>query len=232
MLPSQPNRSLIDGLACLQAVASQGRAVGSRELGRLLDMEPTRANRLLKTLAHLGIVKQSQDRKYEPGPGLHVLAAQALYGSRLLQRSIPTLEALHDTGLAVAMGVLWRGRVCYLYHADPGMAVGVALGRSALYPAQDSGIGLALLALMPEQSALEQLPDQATTEARQALRQARRDGYAVTPTRPNGYRSIGVAIGEEAVGIALAGPIPDTRIEPLTQRLRQAVSQIQKEATR
>ena len=121
MLPAQPNRSLIDGLACLQALAGTSGAVGCRELGRRLGLETTRVNRLLKTLAALGLAAQGQDRKYRPGPGIHVLAAQALFGSGLLRRAIDPLEDLHRFGLTVALGVLWRDHVAYLYHAEAGM---------------------------------------------------------------------------------------------------------------
>ncbi len=50
-LNAQPNHSLIDGFNVLQALASIDEPIGGRKLARLLDLEPTRANRLLKTLA-------------------------------------------------------------------------------------------------------------------------------------------------------------------------------------
>src|SRR5262245_29763060 len=103
MLPAQPNQSLIDGLACLQALASSSEAVGNRELARALGLEPTRVNRLLKTLAHLGLAEQDAQRRYRPGPAIHVLAAQSLFGSKLIRRAIGPLEELHRFGLIVAL---------------------------------------------------------------------------------------------------------------------------------
>lgn len=145
MLPSQPNQSLINGLECLQALAISQSPVGVRELARQLGMEPTRIHRLLKTLEHLGIATQGADKKYFPGPGMHVLAAQSLYGSGLIRKALPSLESLQKHGLIVALGVLWKDQVSYLYHAGVGMPVHMALGRIGLYPASKSSIGLALM---------------------------------------------------------------------------------------
>ena len=82
---AQPNQSLIDGIAVLQALAVSPDPVGGRELARRLGFEPTRVNRLLKTLAYLNIARQTADRRYAPGPGMTVLAAQSLFASQFIQ---------------------------------------------------------------------------------------------------------------------------------------------------
>lgn len=147
---AQPNQSLIDGIITLQAVATSDRPVGCRELARQLGFDPTRVNRLLKTLAYLGIARQTSDRKYTAGPGMHVLAAQSLFASGLIRRALPALENLRRFNHVVAMGVLWQGNVSYLYHAPPGVASSAALGRIGLYPATKGGIGLALLSKLDD----------------------------------------------------------------------------------
>ncbi|KZL01273.1 MULTISPECIES: helix-turn-helix domain-containing protein [unclassified Pseudovibrio] len=144
--PAQSNKSISDGFIVLQALASAYRPMGGRELARLLDMETTRVNRLLKTLASMDILQQTNQRKYEPGPGMHVLAAQSLHASSLLRHSMNALETLTSTGLIVALGVLWRDQVAYLYHRTPGMSAGDALGRIGSRPATMTGVGMALLA--------------------------------------------------------------------------------------
>src|SRR6476661_1752039 len=93
-LNSQPNRSLIDGILTLQALATSAEPVGCRELARRLDMDVTKTNRLLKTLAYLGIARQVANRKYTAGAGMHVLAAQSLFASGLIRRSLPLLGGL------------------------------------------------------------------------------------------------------------------------------------------
>jgi DNA-binding IclR family transcriptional regulator len=217
MLPAQPNQSLIDGLGVLQALASSGRAVGSRELAKMLDLEPTRANRLLKTLAALGIAQQTPDRRYEPGPGMHVLSAQSLYGSGLIRKAMPHLADLHRLGYLVALGVLWRDQVCYLYHATPDMRPEMALGRAGLYPAERSGLGLVLLAQG------EPLP---SGELGKRLRRVREQGYARIQIR-HGVSTLAVPLGNPAyAAIGLSGQISSQQTPRLVAELQQAVSRI------
>jgi DNA-binding IclR family transcriptional regulator len=219
-LPAQPNRSLIDGLAVLQAVVGRGDAVGSRELGRELNLEPTRVNRLLKTLAHLGLTEQGGDRKYRPGPAIHVLAAQSLFGSGLIRRAIGPLRDLGRFDLTVALGVLWRDRVSYLYHAAPGMPPEQALGRAGLFPAAKSGIGVALWAVQADAVALP-------SDARELVREARERGYAYVPTGAEGIHSLGVAVPDAShSAVAFSGRIAPERVEELAAALRQAVEAI------
>ncbi len=220
MLPAQPNQSLIDGLACLQFVAGAPMPIGSRDLARQLELEPTRINRLLKTLAALGLLEQNDQRKYQPGPAIHVLAAQSLFASQLLRRAIGPLESLHALGFTVALGVLWRSHVSYLYHAQPGMNAAAALGRAGLFPAQRSGIGVALMALSKQP--LPRLPGLATL-----VKSTRRLGYALVPTGTPQQMSLGLALSPQSgAAIALAGRIRDDRVEPLVAALRQAAAEI------
>lgn len=194
-LPAQPNQSLIDGLAALQDLAGRGRPMGGRELARELGLEPTRVNRLLKTLAHLGMLEQTPDRKYHPGPGIHVLAAQSLFGSGLLRRALPHLESLHRHGCIVALGVLWRDQVSYLYHAAPGMPAAEALGRVSVFPATRSGIGMALLADRPVRNIRHlyrgrPIPGQRGVAALlMQLAEIRRAGHALVPITDAPVRS-------------------------------------------
>ncbi|RRQ95553.1 transcriptional regulator, partial [Enterococcus faecalis] len=95
---AQPNQSLIDGINTLQALASSPEPIGCRELARQLDSDPTKINRLLTTLAYLGIARQTANRKYTAGPGMHVLAAQSLFASGLIRRALPELEQLRRYG--------------------------------------------------------------------------------------------------------------------------------------
>ncbi len=236
-LPAQPNQSLIDGLACLGALASSDHPVGSRELARQLGIEPTRANRLLKTLAYLGIAQQTSDRRYQPGPAMHVLSAQALHGSGLLRRALPTLASLHELGHIVAMGVLWRDQTCYLYHASPEMQPNMAIGSTGPYPASRSGIGLVLLAGETDATVRQRLgahppgfasiDDLLTTLAR-----IRTDGYAVSRIEPGNKRTVAVSLGgSEQAAIALSGEFPDQDIPRLSQILRTAAARIQESST-
>src|SRR5882724_505159 len=144
-LNAQPNKSLIDGIATLQALATSPDPVGGRELARRLNLDSVKVNRLLRTLAYLGIARQTADRKYTAGPGMHVLAAQSLFASGLIRNALPLLESLRRFGHTVALGVLWHDNVSYLFHAPPGLEASRGLGRIGVLPATTSGIGIVLL---------------------------------------------------------------------------------------
>lgn len=188
-MPAQPNRSLADGIALLQALCSSPEALGSRELARAMGWEATRANRLLGTLRDIGLAEQDGARRYRPGPGVHLLAAQCLTGSGLLAAALPVVRDLRAT-YGVALGVLWHGRVCYLLHAGRGRPVEEGLGRAAPMPAEQSSIGMVLEA---------HLPPPHRTDAGE-LAAIRRRGYAIQRNPDGRSGSVAVAIPGPAAG--------------------------------
>jgi DNA-binding IclR family transcriptional regulator len=235
--PAQPNLSLMDGLACLQELAAHRDPIGTRELAELLGLEPTRVNRLLKTLAFLGLAEQDERRKYRPGPAIHVLAASALFGSGLLRSAVPSLESLLSYGHIVAMGVLWRDQICYLYYADPTSPQDIAahgLGHSETFPAASSGIGLALLAYTSSEN-VQQLygaeepsilagPDGLTAQ----LAQVQKDGYALAtfPNNPK-RKTLAVPVGANPyAAIGLSGPIDDAEVDRMLPALLRTAHEI------
>jgi DNA-binding IclR family transcriptional regulator len=140
-MTAQPNQSLERGLSVLSALAGADGPVGSRDLARTLGEEHTRVSRLLGTLSALGLAEQDPDRRYRPGPGVHVLAAQCLRGSGLLSAALPTLRKLFDEKRRAALGVVWRGHVCYLFYARPGRSFEEGLAGHPLFPVRESSIG-------------------------------------------------------------------------------------------
>jgi DNA-binding IclR family transcriptional regulator len=232
-LPAQPNESLINGIAVLQRVVSAKAPAGSREIARQMGMSASRVNRLLGTLAHLGLLEQDANRKYRPGPALHVLGTQSMMASRLLPAALPVLMRLREGGFTVALGVLWEGLVCFLFHERPWQPVEEALFRHALWPAQHSSIGLALLAAQSGEPqfvpADPSLPITVAPEQRPAelVAFARKNGYAVL-RHTNNHVSIGVTIGNPPVaGLALSGNhIGEEFIPQLAARLKQAADEI------
>ncbi|MFA5203811.1 MAG: helix-turn-helix domain-containing protein [Lentisphaeria bacterium] len=228
-LPAQPNHSLINGIAVLQELAARGRPVSGLELAGALGLEKTRVNRLLKTLAWLGMTRVAPGRKYVAGDGMHILAAQSLYASGLLRLAIPRLEKLHATGGIVAMGVLWRDRVSYFYHHQPGTDTLAGLGALGFYPAGASSIGMALLAQQPEADVAALFGDRGiagfTGTRRQllaALAVIRQRGFADLRT---GERSLAVSLNDHTA-IALSGRFSDTRAAKLVPLLRDTAARI------
>ena len=181
-MTAQPNRSLGHSLEVLHALCGAEEPVGSRELARRLEMEPTRVNRLLGTMALLGLAERTADRRYRPGPAVHVLAASSLRSSGLLQAALPEIRELLKAGHPTALGVLWRDHVCYLFHGKPNQPLERGLGGHQLYPAAWSSIGTVLQAMKGD-----------------VHPEIRRQGWAwVVPPHGNGG-SLAVPIGDPVV---------------------------------
>lgn len=235
MLPAQPNNSLILGMECLRLVTVAGGAIGSREVARRLGLTHTRINRLLGTLAFMGLLERDADRRYRPGPALHALAAQSMMASRLLPAALPTLRDLGRDGYTVALGTLWAGKVCYLYHQRFGQSQDEAILGHELWPADRTTIGIALLAAkqgpmeaiepgdVPAGSTL--LPDQ---DVQQTVTEARERGYAMLRFSDD-VVSIGVAIGHPPVaGIAVSRrQLGGEFLEAVAGRLHRAAGEIE-----
>lgn len=232
---AQPNQSLIDGITTLQALATSPEPVGCRELARRLGTDPTKINRLLKTLAYLGIARQTSNRKYTAGPGMHVLAAQSLFASGLIRRALPALEHLRRFGHTVALGVLWNDSVSYLFHAPPGLEASRGLGRIGLLPATTSGIGMVLLSELDDDDirALYAGADIPSFPAGidnllAKLAEVRSLGYArVHVADDRDHHVVAVSTGDPThAGVALSGWIPDEATAALVEALRAVALEI------
>lgn len=232
--PAQPNNSLINGIECLQRVVSASEAVGSREVARRMGLTHTRVNRLLGTLAHMGLLERDSDRKYRPGPALHALAAQSMMASRLLPSALPSLLKLRAEGYTVALGTLWEGKVCFLFHERPWQSVEEGILRHELWPAQLTSLGVALLAHQPgppvklvpapEAAAARLLPGH---EPKVAVAFARKHGYAVLRFVGD-VVSIGVAIGDPPIaGLAVSGQhLGDEFLPEIARKLHAGAAEI------
>jgi|SaaInlStandDraft_1057018.scaffolds.fasta_scaffold06040_7 DNA-binding IclR family transcriptional regulator len=229
-MSSQPNQSLIDGLACLQFLASARKPVGSREMARDLDLDNMRANRLLKTLASIGLAQQDAKKKYSIGPGIHALTAQSLFGSSILKQALPLIQQLPYKGVTVALGVLWRGHVTYLYHGEIGETIEKGIGRIGLVPALNSSIGKLLLSYEDDET-IEDLRSSSEKHHLKGplfkeMKKIRKNSYAEIHPESGGV-SLALPIGDPPVmGLALAGVPIEERIEPYLQSLENIRDQI------
>ncbi|MDD3997341.1 MAG: helix-turn-helix domain-containing protein [Sphaerochaetaceae bacterium] len=142
--PAQPNQSILRGFDILQEVIVAGHPIGSREVARNLEMEHSSVNRILGTLAVTGILQQNKEKKYLPGPRIHVLSALSLNASKLIPASLPVLEPIHKLGATVALGTLWRDTVVYFLHARADQDIAQSAGVHESYPADKSIIGTVL----------------------------------------------------------------------------------------
>lgn len=236
MLPKQPNKGLIDGIACLQAVASRSEFVGVSELSQILDLEQTKVHRLLRTLAHLGFTQQNTSRKYGPGPAIYALAAQTLYASHFIRDALGPLEELRaKQPHIVAMGVVWNRRVNYLYHAKRGAPLEQAIGTFGTWPSVDSGIGLAVMAGFEEEE-IQRLYEgrelgpygQSMKGLLKRLKEIRKAGHAVVETHGEERNTtIGLRLkSNPMVGVGVSGQFKDSQQDKILGMLRETVEAI------
>jgi DNA-binding IclR family transcriptional regulator len=229
-LPVQPNQSLLEGIEVLLAVARKGGPVGVRPLSRELGMTPTRLQRYLGTLAHCGLLRQFPDRRYGVGAGMHALSAISLSASGLAARAMAVLPQLEHLGCIVAVGVLWRDSVSYLYFQLPESPASRSLGRESDYPAEDSAIGRVLLAQLGDarvREILHKCPgDYLENTLLPALRAIRKNGYARID-RATGETGLAVPVGDPAVaGLAISGRIDRRGISVLVRQLHEISKQL------
>lgn len=229
-LPAQPNKSVIEGLEVLLALVQRGEAVGVRELARELGMTPTRLQRYVATLAYLGFAAQGEDRRYRPGAGVHVLSAMSLSASGLAGRALEVLPALNDLGAIVALGMLWRRTVSYVYFSRPGMPVSRTLGNDSGWPARESVIGLLLLAHTPDPVVAAQFPEEAEA-LRPRLAEIREQGFARLAASGGGI-SLAVPVGTPPVaGLAVSELACDADESAVLSRLTKAAAALSGETS-
>jgi len=199
--------------------------VACTAVARVLRLEVTRVNRMLKTLAHLRLVYRTTGRRYAIGPGMYVLATQSLFTSGLMSRALRVLAPLARHGHTVAMGVVWGGMVSYLFHRPPGTRAIDGVGRLTLFPAWRSSIGIALLACQTDAEIRVHLRGQRAAQVRAALQAvcaARARGYGMVAGRA---RSIAVTLGTPPfAGIALSGKIAVEDVPRFVAILRNAAA--------
>ncbi len=218
-MSSQPNQSLIDGIRCLQYLVSSGRAIGCRELARLMGINTTRVNRLLMTMAAIGLTQQDEQRRYLPGPGIHALAAQAIRGSALFSQALPLLERHAPKDIVVAMGVLWEDQVIYIYHSEPGIQMSQALAGFHMLPAWQSVIGMALLACEPDEALQARFSPEQWQAMSPYLAQQRGQGHVVW-RHDDGELSMAQPLGAHNAALAFAG-MWNAKEEQIAPRLAQ-----------
>lgn len=225
-LPAQKVDGLIDGMALLEELATHREPVSGLELARRLNRSPVRINRLLKTFAYLGYAYRTSSRKYAPGPALHVLAVESMAFSGLLRKAYHYLELLSKMVPTVALGVLWKEKVCYLFHKSGGAGMGSGLSPDYLYDWESSSIGHALMAARDP----EQLPGELSRVLREQLEEARKNGYALVKY-PDHY-TLAVTIGSPPYAALAASGIKSLKEVPaVVGKLKEYAAAIEQKSS-
>jgi len=224
-LPAQKVNGLIDGIEVLQELAMAGEATSGKAIADKLGLNSVRVNRLLKTLDYLGLAHRDNSRHYSIGSAMHVLAAQSMAASGLLARALPQLKKLSKSNKVVALGVLWKDQVCYLYHNNNPEDFNAGLSRVKLYPALNSSIGIALLAELDEIQLKLTLGERYTEKIRKKLQKVSRNAFAAI--KHDDHISLAMPIGKPAYAALAISNIKDKdEQEKFQKRLKQAVLEI------
>lgn len=190
---SQPKttRTLLRGLAVLEALAEESQGLGPTRIAELVDLDKGTVSRLLQTLAAAGYVRR------EPTSGTYTLSPKILQLSEGLRQHLelrtvarPFLVRLcaevHET---VHLGVRDETRVVYVDKVEPldqAIRMVSAVGRTM--PLETTALGKAILANYPQPIAEEILSriDFTSDERRTRLDQAAFD-RELEATRTRGY---------------------------------------------
>ncbi len=238
MLPAQPLQGLIDGMTCLQAVLSSPDPVGTREIGRRCDLNRTRANRILGTWRHLGLLDQTEQAKYEAGPALHVLAGMGVQASGLLRASLSEAQAWWEQGYSVSVGVRWQDQMSFLIQARAEQPFLQGIGRQRSDTVLRSSAGLAMLAQANDKEiqhwncAEKWLAHGDGSDFTQLLHAIRQDDYA-SRSYPQQIRSLGVSLDKSGrAALAISKPkLSKSSLPKLAQQLHKSRLQIQENLT-
>ena len=204
-MSAQPNQSIIHGITCLQTLAASPVPIGCRELARQVGLPPMTVNRILRTLMFMGMVIQNEKKSYLPGPAIHVLAAQSIHGSGLMNRALPAIEDYLPVNHIVSVGVLWGDKVSYLIHALPKRSFSQSLLNNHLFDVTQSTIGIMLLSQMSDDEIQVLLGDTRFDEVAAQVNFARKHGYACREHDTPQEKTIAVMLDEKSwAAIALS----------------------------
>lgn len=153
-MTTTPARTLVRGIALLEAVAAHPEGVGVSELAGLTHLDKGTASRLLTSLRELGYVRQRADRRYE-------LAGQCAWlGDRyrvgrgdLAAACAPFLALLSSATRETALVAIQEGMsVVHLAESLPDRLIRVSTPIGAAMPLWPSAVGRVMLSVMsPEE---------------------------------------------------------------------------------
>lgn len=235
-MSSQPNQSLIDGIRCFQELTTSDRPLGNKELAEKLDINMVKVNRLLRTLKSIGMAEQDSQKKYMPGPAVHLLAAQSFHSSALFRAATNVAINTSFDDRTLAIGVLWNDSVVFMYHATAEQNPAQGLGGYHIYHVSQSSIGQVLLAEFSDEEIQERIahwePEQ-KAEILTRVDEIRRDGYVCHYEDVGTINNIGsvFSIGGAKAGIAFTDfHISPEELESYVSQLKALIEEIEKHA--
>lgn len=141
-------------IVVIESLAERPRTL--KDVADILGVHRSTALRLLQTLVANGFARRLSDGRHAVGTGLIQIAQQTLDHLDLRPLAHPHLRRLHRTcGHTIHLAQLIDDEIIYIDKIDgtDGVRMYSRVGRSA--PLHASGVGKAILALLPEERATE-----------------------------------------------------------------------------
>ncbi|ASO22757.1 IclR family transcriptional regulator [Actinoalloteichus hoggarensis] len=242
--PSGGVQSVERGLRLLELLADAGGEMTLSRLAEAAELPTPTIHRLLGTLVRCGYVRRRPDRRYALGSGLIRLGETA--GRALGTWARPRLAELTEaTGETANLAVLEGSQLVYVAQAPSphSMRMFTEVGRRV--PAHSTAVGKAVLALLPEEQALDLIrsagmpaqtehtittPDALIDE----LRRIRHAGHAVDAEEQElGVRCLAMAVPTAGTptAVSVSGPqdrmrrVGEAALLPALRRAAEAVAE-------
>jgi DNA-binding IclR family transcriptional regulator len=239
--------SVRKALSILCLFTSERPALNVTDVSRLMHVPKSTAHNLLRTLQHFDFVSQDPVSKhYRLGRKLFELGTLYSRGNDLLTSALPHLLRLREeTKETVKLGVLANTEALVVKALESPLTLHTRGDEGRLAPLYCTGIGKALLALLPNEEIRDILAKvglrsftprtvTALSKLEEEVEQIRRQGYSVDwEENEEGVHCIGAPVGDsggERVAISVSGPasrfsknrIPE--LAPLVVKAGRAIS--------
>ncbi len=133
----------------MQVIVESEQGLSASELARRVGMARSTAFRVMRTLAHEGMVHQ-QGQRFLPGPGMMQIGLKSLSGTGFREQAVPVLRQLAgDTSHTAHLVVRCRDQGLILEVCDSPSVLRVASRPGSLVHIHASAAGKVLLADMP-----------------------------------------------------------------------------------
>ena len=246
---SGSNQSLDRAIRLLERLAEAEQGVSLTDLSQQLGLAPATTHRLLNTFEKLDFIQQDEEL------GLWFIGVRAfIVGSAFLNRrdfvatARPYMHRLMEqSGETVNLAVLDKGEAVFISQVESHELMRMIVNLGSRTPVHASGVGKALLAVLPEyevtkilhKSGLERITEKTIdtpAKLRTDLHETRRRGYAIDDEEHAiGLRCVAATLhdefGEPLAALSVSGPkarITDQRLLELGAMVANVAATITK----
>jgi DNA-binding IclR family transcriptional regulator len=223
--PASENQSVARAMAVLNLLSSSSSPLGVREVARRLDVAPSIAQRLVRTLTNAGYLEQTGEAsRYTIGYRAFQVGNAFVAQNSIHSAVMPELYALADQHINGFLGVLRDRAVVYLATVQSNGPIALTHRPGSETYLHSTALGKAILAEMPdsqvrsllEEASLPRLTNRTKVSIPQLLaelKEVREQGYATNDEENRyGVYSAGAIVRDSenrAIG-ALSGGVPSS----------------------